>query len=192
MKHPRTRHHTAQNRPDAAGHRAARLRIVACIATIRPDPKPTRPDRSSTTCLQRAAGRIDPRPTRRRLCRRARLALHRFPDPRLDRPERDGRRALGNRLSGRELPDRQAPQAIRGDTDAQTRFPAGVTGRTADIRHPRLDGAALARNADVPDADPRQSGPGHRDRHAGRARLRRDRSCWSAAEPPPPRPSAVS
>ena len=135
----------AEDRPDAAGHRAARSQNRA---TYRYDP--TRPEASAARQVVDdvlAARRRPHRPAfhERRLRQRAGLALHRFSDPRPDRAQRHGRRALGHRLPGGELPDRQASQAVRRHSDAPARFPARASRRPTDLRAPRPDRAPLAR-----------------------------------------------
>ena len=72
----------------------------------------------------------------RRLRQRAGLTLHRLPDPGLDRAERHGGRALGHRLSARQLPHRQIAQAVRGHAHAPARFLARPPGGPAHVRDP--------------------------------------------------------
>ena len=90
------------------------------------------------------AGRTRSRP-RTSSVHRAGLTLHRLPDPRPDRPEHDGRRALGDRLPAGELPDRQAAEVLRRHADAPARLPAGPARGPADVPDPRPGRAPAAR-----------------------------------------------
>ena len=97
---------------------------------------PTRPEAAAARQIDRrhpAAGRGPHQPAvdQGRLRHRARLTLHRLPDPRPDRAQRHGGRALGHRLPAGQLPDRQAAQAVRGHADAPARLPAGPPGGPA-------------------------------------------------------------
>ncbi len=107
---------------------------------------PTRPDASAARqvvddVLQRASGRVDPRSTSDVYVSEPGSRYIDFLNPWADRAECHGRGALGNRVPGGELPDRQAAEAVRRDADAETRFPAGPSRRATDIRPPRLDRA---------------------------------------------------
>ena len=105
--------------------RARRLDVRGPTATTRPGPRPSPPAQAIDDILQAGRGRKDPRRDPGRPRHRARLTLHRLPDPRPDRPEHHGGRALGDRLPAGELPDRQAAQVLRRHADAPARLPAG-------------------------------------------------------------------
>ncbi len=107
------------DRAYASGHRAAPVRRRASITSTQRDQRQAQPAKSSDDVLQRHALGIASTmrsSSQRRLRHRARLSLHRFSDPRLDWTQRDGRRALGHRLSRREFSGlRSSLERFNGD-----------------------------------------------------------------------------
>src|SRR5205823_1237588 len=85
-----------------------------------------------------------------------RLALHRLLDPRPDRSEHDGRRAMGRWILDRELSERQTPEAIHGDAYAEASFPDGDSGGEAHVLDTGRGRDAPSRQVDVSYADPGQ------------------------------------
>ena len=156
---------------------------------------PTRPEAAAARqavddILQRSKHRENPVSTQNVYVTEPGSRYVRLPDPRPDRGQHHGRRALGHRLHAGELPDRQAAQAVRGDAHAPSRLPAGPPGGPAHLPDPRPDRAPGAGHPDVPDADPREPRAGHPGGRGRRPGLRRRSACWSPAGRPPPRPSA--
>ena len=86
-----------------------------------------------------------------------------------------GLNAMGGGLWGiglpaGQLPDRQAPEAVRGDADAPAELPAGDPRVAADVPDPRPLRPAEPRGLRLRDADPREprpGGPGRRGRGPG-------------------------
>ncbi len=143
---------------------------------------PTRPEavaarQTIDDILQRSAGRKDPMATKDVVRHRARLTLHRLLHPGVDRAQRHGGRALGNRLPAGQLPGRQVAQAVRGHAHAPTRLPPGHPGCPVDFPPPGPDRTPPGRDLDVPHADPRQPGRGHPGRRDGGPGVFRD---WPA------------
>ena len=152
----------AEDRQDAAGHRAARLGVVGL--SLRPDPARCQPPpgRSIDDILQRAAGRKDPRPTEDVYVSEPGSRYIDFLIPGLI-----GLNAMGGGLWGigfllvnfriaKLLKRFVATPMPRRD------FLLALLGARLDVRDPRPGRAPPAGHPDVPHADPRQPGPGRR------------------------------